>query len=179
MSTGLKQTSARKSAPRYQGIADVLRDAIARGRYKVGSHLPTEHRLCEVFGASRHTVREALRTLTEEQLILRRPRAGSTIIAAHSPTTYSQNVTSMEQLLNYPETWRETVTSRRVRADATLARLLKCNLRAPWFRLSTLRHPKDSTTPMCWIDIYLPPRYAEVTRHKNHEHMLICDQIGD
>ncbi|MPZ46590.1 MAG: GntR family transcriptional regulator, partial [Betaproteobacteria bacterium] len=119
LSTRMKQQSAaKKPAPRYQAIADVLRDAIARGRYKVGSRLPTEHWLCQMFDASRHTVREALRTLTEEQLIVRRPRAGSKIIAAHSPTIYAQSVTSMEQLLNYPETWRKTLTSRRVRADA-------------------------------------------------------------
>jgi DNA-binding GntR family transcriptional regulator len=132
-----------------------------------------------MFDASRHTVREALRTLTEEQLIVRRPRAGSKVLAAHSPTTYAQSVTSMEQLLNYPETWRKTVASRRVRADAALASLLECDPGDPWFMLSTLRHPKGSRTPMCWIDIYLPPRYAGVTRHKNHDHMLICDQIVD
>ena len=57
-----------------------------------------------MFDASRHTVREALRTLTEEQLVVRRQRVGSKVIAAHSPTTYAQSVTSMEQLLNYPET---------------------------------------------------------------------------
>ncbi|MPZ47153.1 MAG: UTRA domain-containing protein, partial [Betaproteobacteria bacterium] len=98
---------------------------------------------------------------------------------AHSPTIYAQSVTSMEQLLNYPETWRKTLTSRRVRADAALAPLLKCKPGEQWFLLSTLRHPKGSTTPMCWIDIYLEPRYAGVTRHKNQDHMLICDQIVD
>ena len=32
---------------------------------------------------------------------------------------------------------------------------------------------------MCWIDIYLAPRYAGVIRHKGHDRMLICDQIVD
>jgi GntR family transcriptional regulator len=176
----VKQGSAvKKHAPRYAAIADVLRNAIACGHYKVGTLLPTEHCLCQMFDASRHTVREALRTLTEEQLIVRRPRAGSKIIATQSPTTYAQSVTSMEQLLNYPETWRKTLTSRRVRADVALAALLECEPGEQWFLLSTLRHPKGSTVPMCWIDIYLQPRYAGVTRHKNHDHMLICDQIVD
>jgi GntR family transcriptional regulator len=172
-----KNNTSRKRALRYVGIADALRDAIARGRYKVGSSLPTELELCAKFDASRHTVREALRTLTAEQLIVRRQRAGSTVVAAHSPTVYAQSVTSIEQLLNYPETWRKTVTSRRMRADAALAAMLKCERNDPWFLLSTLRHPKGSSTPMCWIDIYLQPRYAGVVRHKNHDNLLICDQI--
>jgi DNA-binding GntR family transcriptional regulator len=172
-----EKSTAKRRAPRYRGIADALRGAIAQGRYKVGSCLPTELRLCRLFDASRHTVREALRTLTAEQLIVRRQRAGSTVVAAHSPTVYAQSVTSIEQLLNYPQTWRRTVGSRRVRADAALAAQLKCGQGERWFLLSVLRHAKGSDTPMCWIDIYLQPRYAGVTRHRNHDNLLICDQI--
>lgn len=172
-----KETTARKHAPRYRGIADNLRGAIARGRYKVGSRLPTELRLCRMFDASRHTVREALRTLTAEQLIVRRQRAGSKVVAAQSPTVYAQSVTSIEQLLNYPETWRATVAQRWVRAGGELAAMLQCERATRWFLLSTLRHPKGSDRPLCWIDIYLRPRYAGVTRHRNHDNLLICDQI--
>ena len=174
----MKIRSASKTrAPRYRDIADALRGAIARGRYKVGAPLPTELRLCRMFDASRHTVREALRTLTAEELIVRRKRAGSRVIAAHTPTVYAQSVTSIEQLLNYPETWRKTVASRPVRADRPLAAMLGCEPGEPWFLLSILRHSKGSSTPMGWIDIYLPPRYAGVTKHRSHEHMLVCDQI--
>jgi len=172
-----KKSAAKPYAPRYRGIADTLRGAIAQGRYKVGACLPTELELCRKFDASRHTVREALRTLTAEQLIVRRQRAGSKVVAAHSPTVYAQSVTSIEQLLNYPDTWRKTVGSRAVRADAALASRLGCAEGERWFLLSVLRHAKGSDTPMCWIDIYLPPRYAGVTRHRNHDNLLICDQI--
>lgn len=172
-----RKSTSRKRAPRYSSIADLLRAAIARGRYRVGACLPTELELCRRFDASRHTVREALRTLTAEQLIVRRPRAGSTVVAAHSPTVYAQSVSSIEQLLNYPETWRKTVASRQVRAGGALAALLECEPGERWFQLSVLRHPKGSSTPMCWIDIYLKPRYAGVVRHRNHDNLLICDQI--
>ncbi len=172
-----KTTTPEKHVPRYRGIADVLREAIARGDYPIGASLPPELRLCRMFGASRHTVREALRTLTAEELIVRRKRAGSIVVAAHSPTVYSQSVTSVRQLLNYPETWRKTVASGEVRADAELAALLGCKPGSRWFLLSTLRHPAGSTTPLCWIDIFLQPRYAGVIRHRNHDHTLICDQV--
>lgn len=163
--------------PLYRGIAGVLREAIARGDYPVGASLPPELSLCRMFDASRHTVREALRTLTAEELIVRRKRAGSKVLAAHSPTVYAQSVTSIEQLLNYPETWRKTVTNREVRANDELAALLGCESGSRWFLISTLRHSKGSRTPLCWIDIYLQPRYAGVIRHRNHDHTLICDQV--
>lgn len=174
-----QKSTARRRAPRYSSIADTLRGAIARGRYKVGSCLPTELELCRMFDASRHTVREALRALTVEQLIVRRQRAGSTVVAAHPPTVYAQSVTSIEQLLNYPETWRETVAQRHLRATGELPALLDCREGERWFLLSVLRHPKGSQMPMCWIDIYLQPRYAGVVRHSNHDKLLVCDQIAE
>jgi DNA-binding GntR family transcriptional regulator len=174
-----KTAPPQKRGPRYRDIADVLRNEIATGRYPIGASLPTEQCLCRMFDASRHTVREALRTLTAEELIVRRTRAGSKVVATHSPTVYAQSVSSIAQLLNYPETCRKTVASRQIRADAELAALLRCEPGSRWFRLSTLRHPAKSTTPLCWIDIYLEPRYAGVTGRRDHEHRLICDQIID
>ena len=61
---------------RYWDIADTLRRNIANGRYAVGEKLPTEEQLVEAFQSSRHAVREALRLLTEDGMISRRPRAG-------------------------------------------------------------------------------------------------------
>jgi DNA-binding GntR family transcriptional regulator len=72
-----KTNTPAKREPSYRGIADVLREAFARGRYPVGASLPPELSLCRMFDASRHTVREALLTLTAEELIVRRKRAGS------------------------------------------------------------------------------------------------------
>lgn len=72
--------------PRYIVVADALTADIAKGRYPVGSTLPTEHELCEMFNVSRFTVREALRRLRDASLVTRKPRAGTTVIASHRPT---------------------------------------------------------------------------------------------
>ncbi|MET0599614.1 MAG: FadR/GntR family transcriptional regulator [Mesorhizobium sp.] len=45
----------------------------------VGDALPTERELCELFGASRNTVREALRTIRTYGLIDARPRIGAVL----------------------------------------------------------------------------------------------------
>ena len=58
-------------------IALQLREAILGGRYAVGQRLPPERRLATHYQASRTTIREALRRLTDQQLVERRIGAGT------------------------------------------------------------------------------------------------------
>src|SRR4051812_43207872 len=111
---------------RYWDIAEALRQDIASGRHAVGDKLPTEEQLVEAFGASRHAVREALRLLTEDGLISRRPRAGSLVIAQSPPAHFTQRVASVQELLRYPPTTeRRPVSTGYVTADHELAVLLR------------------------------------------------------
>ena len=52
----------------YEVVADRLRKMILDGR-RANDRLPTESELCEKFGVSRSTIREALRTLASQGLI--------------------------------------------------------------------------------------------------------------
>jgi DNA-binding FadR family transcriptional regulator len=56
--------------PAYQSLADGLREEITSGRLRPGDRLPTEPQLCAQSGLSRSTVREALRLLTSQHLII-------------------------------------------------------------------------------------------------------------
>lgn len=64
-------------APKYQSIADSLRQEIETGVYSSKQLLPTEHLLCQRFQISRQTVRRALSVLEDEGLITRRQGSGS------------------------------------------------------------------------------------------------------
>lgn len=57
----------------YQRIVQQVEDAIATGRLKPGQRLPSERELVAQFGASRPTVREALRVLESNGLVRSRP----------------------------------------------------------------------------------------------------------
>lgn len=59
------------------GITARLREAILNGRYAFGERLPPEREMSEHFGASRSTVREALRRLEETGLVARRVGSGT------------------------------------------------------------------------------------------------------
>ena len=56
--------------PAYQVLADELRADITSGRLRPGERLPPEPELCVQTGVSRSTVREALRLLASQHLIV-------------------------------------------------------------------------------------------------------------
>lgn len=61
---------ARGHGPAYQQVADELRRLIVGGAYEPGDRLPGEADLCEQFGVSRSTIREAIRTLEAQHLVV-------------------------------------------------------------------------------------------------------------
>jgi len=71
--------------PKYQTVADTLRQEIADGIYSETQPLPTEHLLCRRFDMSRQTVRKALSVLENERLIIRRQGSGSYLRGAAEP----------------------------------------------------------------------------------------------
>lgn len=58
-----------KSARVSDEIASQIREHIASGKLQIGSRLPSERALAEQFGASRNTLREALRSLEQAGLL--------------------------------------------------------------------------------------------------------------
>jgi DNA-binding GntR family transcriptional regulator len=168
----------RASSLRHWELAEILEKDIKNGLYPVGGQLPTEEKLCELFEASRHSVREALGYLSNIGLITRKPRAGSLVIATSTTPQLVQSVGSIQQLLNYPgETSRVIISTKYVTADHQLANLLKCAPGESWFHIQSLRYPKGSSMPICLTDIYILPLYAGVIKHKKHELIPVADQI--
>lgn len=67
----------------YEQVAAQIRDLVLSGQLTSGDRLPTEGELCERFGVSRSTVREALRTLASDGIVVtQRGANGGTFIAA-------------------------------------------------------------------------------------------------
>lgn len=70
-------------ASRHDAIADALRSEILRGTYAPGDRLPAERDLAARLGANRGAVREALRKLEQQGLVVIR-RGGARACAASS-----------------------------------------------------------------------------------------------
>jgi GntR family transcriptional regulator, transcriptional repressor for pyruvate dehydrogenase complex len=70
----------------YQEIADQILGLIEDGKLKHGDRLPPERRLAEIFQVSRHPVREAIRTLEEQQVLVSRVGSGTFVVNEHGPS---------------------------------------------------------------------------------------------
>jgi GntR family transcriptional regulator len=64
-------------APRYHQVYVRLRSWVRDGSYAVGSQIPTEPELCELFGVSRITVRKAISELVREGWLVRHQGKGT------------------------------------------------------------------------------------------------------
>jgi DNA-binding FadR family transcriptional regulator len=87
-------------APAYQTLADDLRGQITSGLLRPGERLPTEPELCVRSGVSRSTVREALRLLASQHLIVTtRGVTGGSYVARPNPATLAESLTGGVRLL--------------------------------------------------------------------------------
>ncbi|SPS08008.1 GntR family transcriptional regulator [Latilactobacillus sakei] len=66
--------------PKYEEIADTLRQRIKQGIYPANSLLPNQVELVEEFDASRMTVKKAITILTMEGLVFARRGAGTKVL---------------------------------------------------------------------------------------------------
>jgi GntR family transcriptional regulator len=74
----------RSPIPFYFQLTELLTKEIETGRWAVGDRLPSEPAICEQFGVSRTTVRQALAALESEGLI-RREKGRGTFVAERGP----------------------------------------------------------------------------------------------
>lgn len=76
-----------KRTPIWQSIASSLTEDITEGRYSPGDKLPTEAELSARFGVNRHTVRHAMKSMSENGLV--HARRGAGVFVAQVPTDYA------------------------------------------------------------------------------------------
>lgn len=65
--------------PRHRRLYELLRKHITEGVYKEGDLLPSENELCQLYGMTRPTVRQALSTLANDGYISRYQGKGSIV----------------------------------------------------------------------------------------------------
>lgn len=86
--------------PAYQTFADDLRTQITSGALRAGERLPTEPELCARSGLSRSTVREALRLLASQHLIVTtRGVTGGSFVVHPSPDQLADTLSTGVRLM--------------------------------------------------------------------------------
>src|SRR5246127_2632324 len=168
-----------RKTSRYRDIAAELQKAIRLGEYPVGDLLPTETELMARYAASRQTVREALRIITEQGLIVRRAGLGSVVIATEPPVLFTHSVKSLNEWLRYSnETYREVVHTSEIVADRKLAAVLKCEPGKHWFLIEAVRRSDQFAAPLGWTEIYVLHKFADVVKRADHGRTPVHEQVA-
>ncbi|REG50988.1 DNA-binding GntR family transcriptional regulator [Paraburkholderia sp. BL6669N2] len=167
-------------APRYAELARVLIERINSGTYAVGQSLPPETELCVMFGASRHTVREAIRILSEQGMVSRRQGVGTIVTASSTQARYTATLSSLSDLMQHLDaTELHFLSDEEVAADSVLAELLECPVGQRWIRIRALRVLKRSSEVVSAVEMYVQLRFAGLTemlgKTQNSVYRLIED----
>lgn len=102
-------------------VVDQVRDAIIYGKLKSGDRLPGERDLCVVFGVSRATLREGLRTLEALGAIEIRPGSAGGIFAAEPQA--DQIGAALEALLRFRHVTAQELAEFRTSFEGETAQL--------------------------------------------------------
>ncbi len=145
---------ARTNEPRYAQVAADLRAAIAAGDFGEGAQLPTESTLCDRYGVSRFTVREALRRLQSEGLIRRRRGSGTVVDTIGQ--VLRQPLSDVAELLQYAagSVFNFDVLGPMVMGEAQAA-LLGAAPGSRWAHLSGIRTLSPGGPPVAVTDVYI------------------------
>lgn len=149
--------------PRYKSIYQQLARDIGSGRYPVMTLLPTEHELCDQFGASRHTIREAIRMLTVAGMVSRRPGVGTRVETAHASTRFTQRISQFPDLLQYARNAALLVQEvRSVKLTRRLAETLGTEAGRSWLHINSIKTLGDQDTPVACTLIYADPAHSDL-----------------
>lgn len=154
-----------KAKPRYSEVADQLRLAIMTGQYPVGTLLPSEADLCQEFGVSRHTVREAIRTLQLRGLVAPEQGRGTRVESDHQISRVARLLGSIEEVERHGrDTHLVNLRSRLVQADADLAASLPCAIGETLLKIESYREPRSRQAqwPRAWNETYIRAAFVAI-----------------
>lgn len=161
----------KKSQPQYAIIAQALINDISRGKYPLGSMLPPELDLAELFKVSRNTMRSALRVLVDMGLVSRRAGRGTQVQSSQIHPNYAQRVESLEVL--FPEaggTDPVVGSAKTIQASPDEALLLACAEGTSWTRFPVTRHRRKKPHSFTWV--YVAPHLKQVRSRMSRSSQL-------
>lgn len=148
---------------RQQQIADILREQILTGVYPAGQPLPSEERLADYFGVSRHPIRKAVNTLVGEGLLIVRRPHGTIVRDPHARPPIEPRALSIvdgQYVEADDRQWTDVGTPSFVRVDASAwhADLFGIGPGEPMLTRDTLQH--DQAGRRRSVRLHMPFRVA-------------------
>lgn len=155
--------SSKHSPPRYRQIYEDLLGDIRSGLYPIGTLLPPELQVCSKYRASRHTVREAVKLLSNAGVVSRRAGHGTRVEATEPATQYTQQISKLSDLFSYIDNATLSVESAKtVRVGTKLFRLLDGDIKHSWLNIVAIKYLGDQRSPVAHSQVYVHPDYSGV-----------------
>lgn len=157
--------SKNASVPLYLQVKNMLEAEIRDGKYGIDQRLPSERELCERFGVSRMTARQAIKELERDGLVFSRVGKG-TFVSEPKIDQQLRNLTGFSQDIRTRGARPTSIvlSAKIIPADAHLATVLKIMQGADVVELSRLRLSND--LPLC-IEVAHIPHYLCLNILKN------------
>jgi DNA-binding GntR family transcriptional regulator len=156
---GLSNRSAetrKREAPRYLQVAGELRAELLSGKFAARDLFPTESELCQRYGVSRFTIREALRRLQNEGLIARKRGSGTTVQpAAALGGTLHQPLSNVGEILQYARDTRVAFErAGRGPVPKAVAEQISVACEGEWTCFRGVRQHEQDTLPIAATEAY-------------------------
>ena len=154
-----------KKKPAYQIVYQELKSRIKEDIYPIGTLLPTETELCQIFNVSRTTIRKAVNMLVNEHYLEVKQGHGTTIL--NPSTSQKLNcITSISETLatkGYHVTTKG-VSLEQIAAPAKIAKIFHITTNSPVYLLPSVQYLDDS--PIALISNYL--KFSEFPDLESH-----------
>lgn len=142
--------------PYYIQLIELLKGHIVSGEWDTGDQLPSEPDLCEIYGVSRTVVRQALRDLELEGLIIRLKGKGTFVAEPKISESLAQELTGFyhDMLERGFKPVTKVLEHEVVPANKKVSELLHIAQESLIFEISRLRYVNK--VPIVLVTTYLP-----------------------
>ncbi len=142
--------------PLYVQLKEILCEAIESGLWRPGERIPSEPELCEAFGVSRTVVRQALKELAFEGLVVREQGKGTFVAEPKISEGLVQKLTGFYQDMVERGHRVQTMVMRQevLPASHRVADRLRLKPGDPVIRIDRLRSVNEE--PIVFVTTYLP-----------------------
>jgi GntR family transcriptional regulator len=153
--------------PLYHQIQHLIRHRIGTGEYSPGHQIPSENELCQELSVSRVTLREALRELVRDGMLMKVQGKGTFVVhnppKRLTPVKYTGFLDELQERVLKLKVKDVQIT--KVAASAELRTLLQLPVDAEVVVIRRLRHIDDE--PFSFTLNYLPVSIGERIREKD------------
>lgn len=142
--------------PFYIQIRNDIREKIESGKWKEGDLIPSEMELAKIYDVSRVTIRSAIKTLVQEQYLIRKAGYGTSVYKNKSSLSNFTMIRSFTNEMNEMGLPSKTIEAKlqTIIADSALASIFNIKEGS---RLYNLRRVRGTTIPILYSDTYLLP----------------------